>query len=111
MQQFIAAWDAASAAVAKWVERTAAAVGEAIGDAVDWLDPAMRSRLESWGLIPPRKLGPCECLCATKHPDDVGVCDGEAVITRRVATDTDGLVDVPLCAPCATAQGFAEMAR
>ncbi len=107
IQQFIAAWDTAAAAVAKWVERTAAAVGDAIGR----LDPAVRSLLESWGLVPARDLGPCQCLCASKHPDDVGVCDGNAVITRRVTTDLDGDVDVPLCAPCATAQGLAEMAR
>ncbi len=106
VQQFIAAWDAASGAVAKWAERTAAA----FIDAVSKLDPAIRTTLENWGIIP-RKLGSCECLCATKHPDDVGVCDGEAVITRRVTTDSGGPVDVPLCAPCATAQGFAEMAR
>ncbi len=106
VQQFIAAWDAASAAVAKWAERTAAALGDAVGK----LDPAIRTTLENWGIVP-RNLGSCECLCAMKHPDDVGVCDGEAVITRRVTTVLDGDMDVPLCAPCATAQGFAEMAR
>ena len=109
IQQLIAAWNTASAAVTKWVERTAATVGDAVNDAIGRLDPAVRSRLESWGLIPARDLGPCQCLCATKHPDDVGVCDGEAVITRRHTTDSDGDVDVPLCAPCATAQGLAEI--
>jgi hypothetical protein len=104
VQQFIAALDTASAAVAKWAERTTAAFLDAVGN----LDPAIRKTLENWGLVP-RNLGSCECLCATKHPDDVGVCDGEAVITRRVTTNFDGDVDVPLCAPCATAQGFAEM--
>jgi hypothetical protein len=34
------------------------------------------------------------------------VCDGTAVMTRRL-----GDVEVPLCAPCAVAQGVAEMAR
>lgn len=109
IQQLIAAWNTASAAVVKWVERTAAGVGDAVNDAINKLDPAVRSRLESWGLIPHRDLGPCQCLCATKHPEDVGVCDGEAVITRRHTTDSDGDVDVPLCAPCATAQGLAEI--
>jgi hypothetical protein len=104
VQQFMAALDTASAAVAKWAERTTAAFLDAVGK----LDPAIRTTLENWGLVP-RNLGSCECLCATKHPDDVGVCDGEAVITRRVTTNFDGDVDVPLCAPCATAQGFAEM--
>jgi hypothetical protein len=32
------------------------------------------------------------------------VCDGRAVMTRRV-----GGADVSLCAPCAVAQGVAEM--
>ena len=38
------------------------------------------------------------------HPDDKGVCDGRAVLTRRVGT-----ADTRLCAPCAVAQGVAEM--
>jgi hypothetical protein len=33
------------------------------------------------------------------------------VITRRFSNDLDGEVDVPLCAPCAVAQGVAELAR
>jgi len=46
----------------------------------------------------------CQCRCYTAHPDDSGVCDGRAVMTRRV-----GEADVSLCAPCAVAQGVAEM--
>jgi hypothetical protein len=48
--------------------------------------------------------GACHCPCATAHPEDKGVCDGSAVVTRRL-----GETDVPLCAPCAVAQGVAEM--
>jgi len=33
------------------------------------------------------------------------------VITRRFAAGLGGEVDVPLCAPCAVAQGVAEMPR
>jgi len=46
----------------------------------------------------------CRCQCGTAHPDDKGVCDGRAVLTRRVGT-----ADTRLCAPCAVAQGVAEM--
>ncbi len=46
----------------------------------------------------------CRCQCGTAHPDDKGVCDGRAVLTRRV-----GQADTRLCAPCAVAQGVAEM--
>jgi len=34
------------------------------------------------------------------------VCDGKAVLVRRL-----GEADVSLCAPCAVAQGVAEMPR
>jgi hypothetical protein len=46
----------------------------------------------------------CRCQCRTAHPADPGVCDGQAVMTRRIAD-----ADVSLCAPCAVAQGVAEM--
>jgi hypothetical protein len=48
----------------------------------------------------------CHCPCGEAHPDDMGVCDGRAVMTRQLDD-----VDVRLCAPCAVAQGVAEMAR
>jgi hypothetical protein len=47
---------------------------------------------------------PCHCPCGSAHPADRGVCDGRAVVSRRL-----GDADVSLCAPCAVAQGFAEM--
>jgi hypothetical protein len=38
------------------------------------------------------------------------VCDHRAVITRQVSTSGwGGLLEVPLCAPCAVAQGVAEL--
>ncbi len=84
-RQFAAAWEAASDAVGEWAQR----VAEATNDALDKLDPAVRSALE-----------------AGRAALEAGVCDHRAVITRRL-----GNVDVPLCAPCAAAQGFAEMAH
>jgi len=50
----------------------------------------------------------CLCLCGRSHPADTGVCDGEMVTTRHYDSPGVGPVDVPLCAPCATAQFFAE---
>ncbi len=101
-RQFTAAWEAAAAAMGEWAQRVAAATADAVGK----LDPAVRAAAEAaraalfWG------RRDCHCLCAEAHPDDMGVCDGDAVMTRRL-----GEVDVPLCAPCAVAQGVAELAR
>jgi hypothetical protein len=38
------------------------------------------------------------------------VCDGKAVLTRRLGTASSA-ASVPICAPCAVAQGVAEMRR
>jgi hypothetical protein len=41
------------------------------------------------------------------HPDDPGICDvAEPVTSRRYDLPAYGPVDVPLCAPCAVAQGI-----
>lgn len=109
VRQLVAAWDAAAAALAQWAERTAAVVVDAFNRLAN--DPAVRAVLEGWHLAPVRERRACDCACAMSHPDDIGVCDNEAVITRRLTTDLDGDVDVPLCAPCAVAQGVAELHR
>jgi hypothetical protein len=108
-RQFAAAWEAASDAVGEWAQR----VAEATNDALDKLDPAVRSALEAGRAVLEAgratlagQFRECHCLCGQAHPDDMGVCDHRAVITRRL-----GNADVPLCAPCAAAQGFAEMAH
>jgi hypothetical protein len=100
-RQFAAAWQAATAALGQWREQVAAATSEAAGK----LDPAVRAAIEAaraalagnWG-------GACQCPCATAHPLDKDVCDGSAILTRRLDE-----ADIPLCAPCAVAQGVAEM--
>jgi hypothetical protein len=57
-----------------------------------------------------RDYRPCHCLCGKLHPADKGICEGaSAVTTRRFETALTGSVDVPLCAPCAVAQGVTEM--
>jgi hypothetical protein len=53
---------------------------------------------------------PCYCFCQRMHPAEVNVCDMIAVTARQFVTKQVGPVDVALCAPCAVAQGVAEMA-
>ena len=107
IQQLAAAWQAAAAVAAEWAERTAAVTAEAVQKLSS--DPAVQAVLESWRIAVVWPLGDCECSCASSHPGDVGVCDNRAVITRRVSTGGAGMVDLPLCAPCAVAQGVSEM--
>jgi len=106
VRQLVAAWEAVAAAASEWRERTAAVTSETFHKLAS--DPAVRAILETWRTGPVWARRDCACACARLHPDDVGVCDRHAVITRRLITQLDGEVDVPLCAPCAVAQGVAE---
>ena len=99
-RQLAAAWQAASEALGEWRDQVSAATAEAM----EKLDPAARAAVDAVRAAFAGNWGACQCLCATTHPKDKGVCDGGAILTRRL----DG-VDVPLCAPCAVAQGVAEM--
>jgi len=101
-RQFAAAWQAATAALGEWRKQVTAATAEAM----DKLDPAVRAAAEAARAAFAGKWGSCQCPCATAHPQDKDVCDRRAVLTRRV-----GETDMPLCAPCAVAQGVAEMPR
>jgi hypothetical protein len=109
VRQFAAAWEAATAVVAEWAERTTAVTVESFHKLTN--DPAVRAVLATWRTAPVWARRDCDCVCARSHPDDMGVCDNRAVITRRLTTSLDGVVDVPLCAPCAVAQGVAELPR
>lgn len=109
LRQLTAAWEAATAVVTEWAEQTAAITSEAFHKLSS--DPAIRAVLESWRTTLVWGHRDCECVCARSHPDDMGICDQRAVITRRLPTDLGGDADVPLCAPCAVAQGVAEMPR
>ncbi len=109
VRQFVAAWQATATVVAEWAERTAAVTSEAFHKLAS--DPAIRAVLEGWRITVVWARRDCECSCARSHPDDAGICDKDAVITRRLTTDLDGDVEVPLCAPCAVAQGVAELPR
>src|SRR6516225_339340 len=101
-RQFAAAWQAATAALGEWRRQVAVATT----DAMDKIDPAFRAAVEAGRSMVTGDWRACRCPCATAHPADSGVCDGRAVLTRRL----DG-ADVSLCAPCAVAQGFAEFSR
>lgn len=101
-QQFAVAWQIASAAFDQWRKQVTAATAEAR----DNLEPAARAALEAARAMLGGGLRPCQCPCATAHPQDQDVCDGAAVMSRRVSG-----ADVQLCAPCAVAQGVAEMRR
>ena len=106
-RQLLAAWQAATSVAAEWAERTAAVTAEAFHKLTS--DPAVRAVGETWRTMAGWPQRACECACTVSHPNDLGVCDRRAVITRRLPVGRDGEVDVPLCAPCAVAQGFAEM--
>jgi hypothetical protein len=101
-QQFRSAWQAAADAMNEWSRR----VSEATHEALDKIEPAVRAAVEAGRSAVTGDWRDCRCQCTTAHPDDSGVCDGRAVMTRRV-----GAADVSLCAPCAVAQGVAEMKR
>jgi hypothetical protein len=107
LQQLAAAWRAATAVAAEWAERTSTVTAEAFHKLTS--DPAIRSAMQTWRVAVVWSQRDCECPCAIAHPDDVGVCDHRAVITRRISAEPDGGMDVALCAPCAVAQGVAEM--
>jgi len=87
------------------VER-AMQVAAATSDVVDKLEPAVRAAADAARSAVTGEWRACRCSCTTAHPDDRGVCDGKAVLTRRIAS-----ADVGLCAPCAVAQGVAEFPR
>jgi hypothetical protein len=109
VRQFVAAWEAATGVVAEWAQQTAEVAREAFHKLAS--DPAIRAAMESWRFAMVWARQDCGCSCARSHPDDLGVCDHRAVIARRLTTGPGGDVDVPLCAPCAVAQGIAELAR
>ena len=99
-QQFRAAWQAAADAVNEWSRR----VSDATHEALDKIEPAVRAAVEAGRSAVTGEWRDCHCRCDTAHPNDLGVCDGQAVMTRKV-----GGANVSLCAPCAVAQGVAEM--
>ena len=80
-QQLNAAWQVATSALDQWAKQVTAATSEA----VDKLDPALRAALEAARAVVTGNWGACQCPCATAHPQDQNVCEGNAIMTRRVA--------------------------
>jgi hypothetical protein len=109
LRQLAALAEAAANALADWAERTGAVTAEAGSNQAK--DPAVRAIRDTWRIGPIWARRYCECPCVRSHPADLGVCDGHAVLTRRVTTSKNGEAELPLCAPCAVAQGFAEQTR
>jgi len=99
-QQFRTAWQAAADALSEWSRQ----ISNASHEAMDKIEPAFRAAVEAGRSAVTGEWRMCHCRCDTTHPDDSGVCDGHAVMTRRVSG-----ADVSMCAPCAVAQGFAEL--
>ena len=99
-EQFRAAWQAAADALSEWSRQ----ISNVSHEAMDKIEPAFRAAVEAGRSAMTGEWRDCKCRCDTGHPADSGVCDGRAVMTRRV-----GGADVSLCAPCAVAQGVAEM--
>ena len=107
LRQLAAAWHAAADVAAEWGQRTASVTAEAFGKLTS--DPAVRAVLERWRNASVLPRPECECSCADSHPDDMGICDNRAVITRKLPGGRDGGMEAALCAPCAVAQGVAEL--
>jgi hypothetical protein len=101
-QQLAGAWQVAVSVFGQWREQ----VGTATAEAKEKLDPAFHAAVEALRAAVAGNWGACRCSCATAHPQDRGVCDHNAVLMRHVSGK-----DVALCAPCAVAQGVAEMRR
>ena len=99
-QQFRAAWQATADAMSEWSRR----VSQATHEALDKIEPAVRAAAEAGRSAMTGEWRNCRCQCGTAHPADSGVCDGRAVMTRSISG-----ASVSLCAPCAVAQGVAEM--
>lgn len=100
--------DAFGRAAQAWLEQQRPLI-EALGRLAD--DPAVRAYIEArkcGEISAPEPRRPCHCFCGYSHPGD-HVCDGEGVTTRRFSSRLTGPVDVALCAPCAVAQGLAEL--
>jgi hypothetical protein len=99
-EQFRASWQAMKDAMNEWSRR----ISEATHEALDKIEPAVRAAAEAGRSAMTGEWRDCQCRCTAAHPADTGVCDGRAVMVRRVSGS-----DVSLCAPCAVAQGVAEM--
>ncbi len=103
-RQLSAACQAAAGVLGEWAKRMAADTADAFGKLTR--DPSIRAAVETGRAFLGQDRLDCQCVCSRAHPDDPGVCDHNAVTWRRLDD-----VEVPLCAPCAVAQGISELPR
>ena len=62
-----------------------------------------------YGLVMGQAGRQCWCRCEHTHPEDRNICEKlDAMTSRWYRSDLLGDVEVPLCAPCATAQAARE---
>jgi hypothetical protein len=96
--------DAWGNAVAAYLERLGPLV-RSLAELAD--DPQVRAAVAAreFGKVL-NEYRPCHCLCGHAHPEARGICSTDAVTSRRYDSPALGPVDVPLCAPCAVAQGI-----
>lgn len=93
--------------------------GNAVAAYLDRLGPLVRSLAELSddaqvrAAVAAREFGkalreyrPCHCLCGHAHPEARGVCAMNAMTSRHYDSPALGPLDVPLCCPCAAAQGI-----
>ena len=97
--------------IVQFINQLAEGAGRAITEWAEFVSrPEVRAALERYratGTL--REMRPCHCLCGKTHPADEGICDMDAVTTRHYDTELLGPVDVPLCTPCAVAQGLRDL--
>lgn len=107
------AWDdddraAPAERVMRWWRETAqaasqfgASLWEQVRPAVERVlaDPAFLAAVEAPRVRPSERALHCHCVCQAVHPDQPGICQVNDPVTTRRFVD----VDVPLCAPCASA--------
>lgn len=108
VRRLIAGFEAMGCVLVEWANRALPPLIQAFGKLAD--DPDVALAMAKAGYRLPERH-PCHCLCQKLHPDDVDVCDNEAVTSRHFESARLGPVDVPLCAPCAVAQGLGVTGR
>src|SRR5438105_15935564 len=79
-QQLAAAWQAATAALGEWRQQVSAATS----DAMNKIDPAIRAAVEAGRSALSGEGRAWLWQCGPAHPDDKGVCECRAVLTRTV---------------------------
>lgn len=77
----------------------------AFRDFSERLRPLVEAARTSEGVTTGRPPTECHCFCDIRHPDQAGVCLGpmaeDQAVRLTYRTSLVGLVNVPMCSPCA----------